>query len=347
MKIIKGIGYFILIILAAALLAAAFAPAEKEIQRSITIDSPSNQVYGQIVEFRNWKNWDAWHNRDTTQERTYTGKPGEKEQSYTWESENENVGNGRMKMLASKENERLNYRFYFDNGGGAEDSAQGSFILTELEGSTKVEWTMISTMGYPWKIFNYFIESMVGPDFEEGLSNMKKYVENEMPDLKGIERELNVETFTEYGVNYVGIKVEELSMSDMTTFFEDGYKKIYSYLASNELEPKGPSRGLYYLWDEENSITTVAAAVPISDLLTQEYSKVTLGKDSAFLTSNHIQATSFGGYSDNYKTHTSLYQWLEANGKEMKYPLVEEYTVGPLQTADTSQFETKIIYYFD
>lgn len=102
------------------------------------------------------------------------------------------------------------------------------------------------------------------------------------------------------------------------------------------------------MWDEENGITTAAAAVPISDLLTQEYSKVPLGKDSAFLTSNQIQATSFGGgYSDNYRTHISLYEWLEVNGKEMKYPLVEEYTVGSLETQDTSQFETKIIYHFD
>lgn len=346
MKNIQGIGYFILIIFSAALLAAVFAPSRKEIKRSITINQSAAQIFGQIAEFRNWKNWDAWFQRDTTQERVYSGKRGDESQAYMWCSTHKNVGKGRMRMISINENEKMEYRFYFDKGIGQEDSADGCFTITESNGTSKVTWTMVSTMGYPWKIFNYFIEGMVAPDFEEGLARLKSYTENLSDESATSILLADVKIISEFGINYAAVKAETLPTDESTDFFSQGYQKIYRYIESNGMLAKGSARGLIYNWDEMNQQTSLAAAVPISDILDVESEGILLESDSAELSVDQISAISVGGYADSYKVHTALYEWLEKNEKEIKFPVVEEYVVGPQQTEDSTAFVTKIIYHF-
>ena len=345
MKILKGVLYFALIIFAAGLLAAVFAPSSKKVTRSLSIEADPNTVFAQIVDFRNWSRWDAWYAKDTTQHREFIGEVGEKNQSYTWDSENDDVKSGRMKMLNIENPKRIDYKFYFLNGN-AEDSANGFFTLQDLEGQTEVTWTMVSKMSYPMKFFNYFIEGMVAPDFEEGLARLKGFVEKNPFAVVSSATMADVQIVSEYGINYAIVKTENLPMTESEAFFRDGYQKIFRYMNSNGLLSKGPLRGLIYNWDEANQQTTIAAAVPISDVLEVESEGILLGSDSAELSPDQISALSLGGYADSYKVHTALYEYLEKNEKEMKSPVVEEYVVGPFQTQDSTTFITKIIYHF-
>ena len=52
MKLVKGILYFVVIMLAAMLVAAAFAPAKKEIIRTLEIEAPAKDVYLQVANFK-------------------------------------------------------------------------------------------------------------------------------------------------------------------------------------------------------------------------------------------------------------------------------------------------------
>ena len=173
MKVIKGFVYFVLIMLAAALLAAVFAPSQKTVTRRIEINASQKIIFNQIANFENWKNWDAWFAKDTLQKRTYYGTVNDKKQGYSWSSENKDVGEGRMEMNAITDMNRLAYTFYFDDKPN-----EGSFSLDEEANKTEVVWQMYSNLGYPFRILNYFIDPMVGPDFEEGLKNLKNLTEN-------------------------------------------------------------------------------------------------------------------------------------------------------------------------
>ncbi|MBT6235896.1 MAG: SRPBCC family protein [Bacteroidetes bacterium] len=178
MKVLKGLGYFVLITLGALLLAALFAPSEKQVVRSIEIDATREVIFEQVANFENWKKWDAWYRKDTNQVRTYIGKVGSQNQRYSWSSENKGVGKGKMKMDKISGKERLDYTFYFDG-----NPKSGYFLLDEKGNRTSVKWVMISKQSYPFTLFNYAIEKMVAPDFEAGLANLKIVAEKENKQL--------------------------------------------------------------------------------------------------------------------------------------------------------------------
>jgi hypothetical protein len=172
MNLGKGIVYFLLIMLVAGLLAALFAPSTKEVRRSIKIEAPVETVYNQVVVFENWEKWDAWYQKDPSQKRTHNGSVGDKSYGYKWESDNDDVGKGSMTMYAVKYGERLDLTFSF-----GQSTNSGYFTFASKSGTTEVEWVMISELSYPMTILNYFIDGMVGSDFEIGLVNLKEYAE--------------------------------------------------------------------------------------------------------------------------------------------------------------------------
>lgn len=345
MKLVKGFLYFVVILLVAGLLAALFAPGSKTIERSISIDASKNKVFNLVANFENWTKWDPWYTKDTNQIRTYKGTVGDEIYGYSWKSNNKDVGEGSINMLAIEGTDKLNYELIFNNGN-SEEKAGGSFVLEEREGKTKVTWSMISEMSYPMKIMNYFMEGWIGPDFEKGLEQLKFYLENTAESELSL-NSTGVQIITEQGINYAIVKSENLPMSEMKNFFTSSYTQIYGYIQTNGLAPKGPSRALFFDWDEENGRTTLAAAVPISDLLLEEGIATQIEVGEAQVKSQSIEYVQSGGYSASQKSHIALSNWLEENEKELALPVIEEYIKGPNETQDSNQYKTKIIYYFN
>ena len=323
------------------LVAAAFAPAKKEIIRTIEIEAPAKDVYLQVANFKKWEKWDPWMAKDTTQQRNYKGAFGSEDHSYSWVSDNKDVGTGHIEAAGSTPYSKFSYRLFFDEM----KPADGYFSIVEEGTTTTVSWVMISEHSYPIKFLNYFMESMIAPDFEAGLKNLKEYLENEVqPQDNDVD---GVQIATEYGVNYAMIKEKVLPMAAMDSFFGSAYKKLYRFIQTNGLAAKGTPKGFYYVWDEANGTTDLAVAVPISESLTEQYSEIEIETGKAKLANDHIVTRADGGYSSSYKAHMALERWVEENRKSIKMPVVEEYLVGPKETADTNAYRTQISYYFD
>ncbi|MEY2924172.1 MAG: hypothetical protein RLZZ337_720 [Bacteroidota bacterium] len=344
MKILKVILYFILILIGTLLLAALFAPGTKVIERQTEINAPLGAVFNQVANFENWQNWDPWFKLDTAQQRNYTGKQGDVEYGYSWTSDNDNVGNGSMKVIGFKDQEQIDYHLSFGDGGGSNE-ADGYFKFSELNGVTTVTWAMVSDLNYPFKFLNYFMEKMLAPDFEKGLANLKSYTEIN-PEVP-LKMNSNVEIISEHGVNYAIVKSEKLPWAAMDSFYKTSYAPIYNYLRENGLEPKGPARSLFFTWNEEVQNTTLAAAVPISELVISEPEKVELAIGAAEVTANSISYLQKGDYDQSEKNHTALGDWITSNGKKIVYPVIEEYIKGPTNTSDSTQYETRLYYYFE
>jgi effector-binding domain-containing protein len=202
---------------------------------------------------------------------------------------------------------------------------------------------MFSSLEFPYKILNYFMDAMVGPDFETGLINFKNYIES--IDFEKISPK-NVQIVNEFGVDYALVRKDSLAMRDMNSFFKSSYPLVYDYLRSKGVEPKGPSTGIYYAWDEINFVTDLAAAVPISELLPEESESIDFEFGAGFQTNNSISCELKGGYSKSYAAHTAINDWLEENNKIMDGPVIEEYVKGPNDTKDSSDYLTRITYHF-
>ena len=86
-------------------------------------------------------------------------------------------------IIESEENKHLKFGMQFTDFGG---TYTADFFLEPVDGGTKVTWTYdgdVSNTGMAsslmGKIMNQFMDSMLGPDYERGLSKLKTVAESE------------------------------------------------------------------------------------------------------------------------------------------------------------------------
>lgn len=145
-------------------------------ERSLTVNAPAKNAFVQVNTLRNWEKWSPWHQIDPDMNVTYVGESG-KDASYTWTSENPDVGNGKLSITSSTENEKVLMDLDFaENGTG---KAEFEFQKID-ENTTKVIWRMDSDMSENpfYKFMGLFMDSFLGEDFEKGLKGIKKAAEN-------------------------------------------------------------------------------------------------------------------------------------------------------------------------
>lgn len=175
MALLKNVTIGFVVLVALFLVVGFLLPSEFRVERSIVIDAPPGKVYDHIVDLRKWKSWGVWFRRDPNMEVKYSGPQNAVGMTSSWVSESE--GSGEMKLIALEPQKNLKYSLYFPE---FEMGSTGEFVLKEMNGQTQVTWLDYGDVGSN-PINHYFaamMDSMIGPDFETGLSNLKVLVEN-------------------------------------------------------------------------------------------------------------------------------------------------------------------------
>ena len=164
---------FVLFAIVAAIL---LQPNEFRVERSIVVDAPPSEVFAQVNDFHNWNAWSPWGKLDPSMTQTYEGATEGEGAIYLW-SGNDDVGEGRMTILESKPDNLVKIELEFIKPWEATNTAE--FTFEPEAGQTQVTWAMYGENGFMAKAFQMFMDmdSMVGPDFEKGLADMKAIVE--------------------------------------------------------------------------------------------------------------------------------------------------------------------------
>jgi hypothetical protein len=93
---------------------------------------------------------------------------------WSWRSDSE--GNGTMEFTEAVEGQRLVYRLAFPDMGM---QSTGQMTIVPEGNGVRVSWSNEGDMGANplnrW--FGAFMDKLVGPDFDEGLANLKKLAE--------------------------------------------------------------------------------------------------------------------------------------------------------------------------
>jgi hypothetical protein len=110
--------------------------------------------------------------------RTYSGAESGKGAAYAWEG-NGGVGQGRMEI---KDVSPSKVTIQLDFLAPMETSNIVDFDLTPQGDTTHVVWTMSGNNNYLSKVMQVFMsmDSLVGKDFESGLSDLKAAAEKSM-----------------------------------------------------------------------------------------------------------------------------------------------------------------------
>src|ERR1041384_1589627 len=96
--IIAAVLIVLALAIAVVLMLALRKPDIFRVQRAATIDAPPERIFPLVADFRQWKAWSPWEERDPNLQRSYSGATSGRGAVYQWKG-NRNVGAGRMEIL--------------------------------------------------------------------------------------------------------------------------------------------------------------------------------------------------------------------------------------------------------
>ena len=147
------------------------------IERSTVIDAPPQAAFALVDDFHRWTAWSPWEKLDADLKRAYSGAASGVGAVYAWEGKKS--GSGRMEIVTAEPASRIVIKLDFIKPFAAHNTAEFTFAR---EGKrTRVTWAMSGPVTLMSKIMGIFFstEKFVGPQFEDGLANMKRVVQSE------------------------------------------------------------------------------------------------------------------------------------------------------------------------
>ncbi|MGI8892091.1 MAG: SRPBCC family protein [Bacteroidia bacterium] len=331
LKILLGI---LAVLVIAILIMAAIAPTSTTVQRSITINAPSEIVMEEVNSLEQMQNWSPWAEMDPNMIVSYEGNLGSVGSVSKWKG-NKDVGSGEQTITNITEN-RIETQLKFYEPW---ESTADAFIQLNPEGdATQVTWSFTSPAPFPWNAMMLFMnmDEMLGKDFEKGLNKLKVLAEAKAAQEPTYEIEI-----VEMPQRVYIAKKDSIKWTEISDFHATYLPQIYENAGKQNLKPAGAATGIYYVWDEENQMTVMAAAIPV---MGDEKTKVKGYETIVMPSGRNLKLVYFGSYDGSEKAHLAMDQYIKENSMQQTGPVVEEYVTDPTMEKDTSKWQT-IIYY--
>lgn len=179
MIILKTVTFAVAVALAALLGLAAMRSDTFTMQRSTTIAAPPEKVFALINDLKGFNTWNPFLLKYPESKLAYEGTSSVGVgAAYSWQGEK--AGAGRMQILESNAATLVAASLEFKEPMATTNRVEFTLVpVTAPAGGTQVTWKMSGPMPYLSKLISVFvsIDSMVGPDFEAGLANLKALAE--------------------------------------------------------------------------------------------------------------------------------------------------------------------------
>ena len=176
MKILAIIAAVLVIAVGAVLAYATTKPDTFRVERAVTVNAAPEKIFPLINDFRAWREWSPYEDRDPDLKRTYSQPASGKGAVYSWDG-NSNIGAGRMEILDAPAPSKVTIKLDFFQPFEASSTAE--FAMTPSGNGTRVTWAMVGPNAYIGKVMSVFMDmdKMVGGDFEVGLQKLKTRAE--------------------------------------------------------------------------------------------------------------------------------------------------------------------------
>lgn len=177
MKTLRKVAIALIIIVLVPLITALFVKEDYAVEREITINKPSQEVFSYVKFLKNQDNYSKWAMMDPNMKKEYKGIDGTVGFVSSWDSDKKDVGKGDQEIKKITEGERIDYELRLKSFG----TTEAAYMTTEAvsENQTKVKWGFNGRMSYPMNVTLLFMnmDKMIGKDLETGLSNLKGILE--------------------------------------------------------------------------------------------------------------------------------------------------------------------------
>ena len=133
-----------------------------------------------INDFHNWDGWSPWAKKDPAIKITYSGATNGMGAVYEWAG-NREEGRGRMEITDMSPPSNVTINLDIVEPFAAHNVVE--FILDPVDDYTETTWNTSGPMPFISKVLMLFtsMDSMIGPDFESGLADLKVLAEQNDP----------------------------------------------------------------------------------------------------------------------------------------------------------------------
>lgn len=178
MKALKIVLMAVGVLAALFFLVAAFLPASYAVERSIEINKAPEVVFEQVADFNNYLKWNPWAKMEPAAKNTIAGT--QKEVGASWKWEGQEVGMGSLTIEKIEPHKAIHSKLAFI--APYQSRASDSWTFEPTANGTKAIWHNTGELPYPMmRYMGLMMEGMLGPQFEQGLRDLKAQCEA-LPD---------------------------------------------------------------------------------------------------------------------------------------------------------------------
>ncbi len=333
MNILKRALYIFLLFLFLIAVASMFFPSKFSFERKTIIKGSVHQVFNQVNELKNWSNWSPWALKDSSiyeNESAYSYPSSGENATFTWDSENEDLGSGKLKILKSEVNSLIETEAELDFS-----TLRHNWYFSEVSEGIEVKWVCEVELGFNpiMKFFGLFLEEEIGQNCELGLSRLKTYTEN-LPNIQGVEvgEELILSSW------FLSIR-DSINPVDMNNIHGKLYERINTYLDSEKIEIAGSPLVIYHFWSD--TLVDIEAGIPIGDSVLVSVDDIKLNKIEE---GKVVTAVHYGDYSRIPETYFGINEWMRKNKVVVTGPPWEIYKTDPTKESNPEKWETAIFF---
>ena len=159
----------------------AMQPATYHIERTAELKAEPALIFAFVNNLERRRQWSPWESRDPDMTVSYNGGQEGVGAEYEWQG-NDQVGHGKMKIVESEPPNRVAMSLMFIEPWQSE--ARTSIEIQPKGEVSEVTWSMDGDNDFMGKMMGMMmdLDALVGTDYEQGLGNLKKLVE-EYPAL--------------------------------------------------------------------------------------------------------------------------------------------------------------------
>lgn len=161
----------LLAVVALLLLVGLFLPRSYSVVRVLEIQARPAAIFADLNDLRRWPEWTVWNQEmDPTVQFTFESPETGVGAVYRWKGQK--LGQGELKLTEASLTNGIAYDLSFEEG---RYRSTGSIRLEEMGGAVRVSWQNGGDLGKS-PINRYaglFMDSMLGPDLEQGLARLK------------------------------------------------------------------------------------------------------------------------------------------------------------------------------
>ncbi|MFV0566413.1 MAG: SRPBCC family protein [Flavobacteriaceae bacterium] len=334
MKVLKYILFILLIAVIGTCIYIAVQPNSFKLSRSITINAPSEVIYNNVIDFKNWSAWSAWVEENPTIRLNFPEQTSGVNGSYSW---NDADGTGSMTTTSATPFANIQQEMRY----GDYPASQVNWNFTpNTDGSTTVTWSMSGdNLPFGFKAFTAFsggVEQQIGPQYERSLKKLDSIVVASMKVYS-----ITVNGTTDHSGGYYLYNTSSCKVFEVSKKVQDMMPELFAYARANNISTAGNPFIHYIKWDVANDAAIFSCGLPTTEKIITTNNDILTGQLPAF---KAVKTTLTGDYVNLSEAWNTAMAYVKAQGFVLSEegPMLEVGKITPKDTPNPAKWVTEI-----